>query len=312
MKTEKTVDVIIPVYRPSETFGRLLAMLGRQSVKPGKIIIMNTERSLWEEAGADRMMKASGAAGICEIHHIGKDEFDHGATRNEGVKYSKADLFICMTQDAIPVDECLIEELTACISDRVPAAYARQIPADNCAPAERITREFNYPAEGRIKTEADIQELGIKTFFLSNVCACYDRKTFDHQGGFTDRTVFNEDMIYAAGLIRNGLGICYCAKAAVIHSHNYTAGQQLHRNFDNGVSQADHPEIFAGIRSESEGIRLVKTTASELMKQGLWFRIPGMVMTSGFKYLGFRLGRSYRKLPQRLVKTLSMNKNYWR
>ena len=55
--------------------------------------------------------------------------------------------------------------------------------------------------------------------------------------------------------------IAYVADAKVIHSHNYNCTQQFKRNFDLAVSQADHPEVFGGIRSESEGIRLVKQTA---------------------------------------------------
>ena len=42
--------------------------------------------------------------------------------------------------------------------------------------------------------------------------------------------------------------------AQVVHSHNYCALQQFHRNFDLAVSQTMHPEVFGGIRSESEGI----------------------------------------------------------
>ena len=47
--------------------------------------------------------------------------------------------------------------------------------------------------------------------------------------------------------------IAYVADAKVIHSHNYNCTQQFKRNFDLAVSQADHPEVFGGIHSESEG-----------------------------------------------------------
>ena len=58
--------------------------------------------------------------------------------------------------------------------------------------------------------------------------------------------------------MKQGYRIAYAADAVVFHSHNYTALEQLRRNFDLAVSQADHPEVFAGISSEGEGIRLVK------------------------------------------------------
>lgn len=72
----------------------------------------------------------------------------------------------------------------------------------------------------------------------------------------------------AGTMIKAGYGVAYAAEAKVVHSHNYTCIQQFRRNFDLAVSQADHPEIFGGIPSESEGIRLVKSTARYLVKEG--------------------------------------------
>lgn len=59
-------------------------------------------------------------------------------------------------------------------------------------------------------------------------------------------------MIYAGRLIQEGYAVAYAADAKVIHSHNYSCMQQFHRNFDLGVSQAEHPEIFAGVPSEEK------------------------------------------------------------
>ena len=88
----------------------------------------------------------------------------------------------------------------------------------------------------------------------------YRRELYLQLGGFVQKAIFNEDMIFAGELIQKGYGVAYAAEAKVVHSHNYSAIQQFHRNFDLAVSQADHPEVFAGIRSEGEGIRLVKKT----------------------------------------------------
>ena len=39
---EPTVDVLIPVYRPDRKFARTLQMLGRQTCRVNKIIVINT------------------------------------------------------------------------------------------------------------------------------------------------------------------------------------------------------------------------------------------------------------------------------
>ena len=119
-------------------------------------------------------------------------------------------------------------------------------------------------------------------------------------------------MIFAGKLIQNQKAVAYCAKAKVIHSHNYSGLQQFHRNFDLGVSQAEHPEVFGGISSESEGIKMVKKSAAYLFKIRKPHLLPKLVYVSGCKFIGYRLGRAYQKLPHWLIKTCTMNQGYWR
>ena len=306
-----SVDVIIPVYRPDERFRLLLDRLARQSLRPSAIILMATDEASWYSGGGARMLQESKAAELAEVHFVTKKAFDHARTRSIGVEYSRADYFVCMTQDAVPCSPRLLERLILPMDESVRLTYARQRAAGDADPIERITRAFNYPARSRVKTSRDLPELGIKTFFASNVCAAYKRKTFDRLGGFPDRAIFNEDMIYAAKVIKAGYAVKYCAGAEVIHSHNYTALQNFRRNFDNGVSQAMHPEVFDGIRSESEGIRLVRSAGGLLARHGYASLIPKLLWQCGWKYLGFFLGRRYRLLPPALRRQLSMNKEFW-
>ena len=159
---------------------------------------------------------------------------------------------------------------------------------------------------------ADLEELGIKTFFCSNVCAMYEKATYDSLGGFIRRTIFNEDMIYAGGLVQKGYKIAYVAEAEVVHSHNYNAIEQFHRNFDLAVSQTDNPQIFAGIRSEKEGMKLVLNTTKHLLKVGKpWLLFP-LVTTSAGKILGYKFGQNYRRLSRRFILKCTMNPSYWR
>ena len=306
------VDVVIPAYKPGKKFSRLLKMLERQTWPVGKVIVMNTEKSFWNDHGFEGI-------GNLEVHHLTKEEFDHGDTRNRGMKLSRADIGGFMTDDAVPADEHLIEELVKAFAQRGPEgeavimAYARQLPDKDCALAERYTRSFNYPEESCVKTKADLKRLGIKTFFASNVCCAYDREKFWFQGGFIRRTIFNEDMIFAGrAVLQDDYAVAYAAEARVIHSHNYNCRQQFKRNFDLAVSQADHPEIFNGIRSESEGIRLVKSTARFLIRQKKPWLVPGLVVKSGFKYLGYRAGKCYRLLPGWMILKCTMNREYWK
>ena len=303
----KTVDVIIPAYHPGKEFATLIKRLEKQSVPIHRIIVMNTEESMWNKEWEK-------LSDVMEIHHLAKSEFDHGGTRARAAELSDADVMIFMTQDAMPADRELLAELLKALEqdENIAAAYARQLPNAECSFVERYTRAFNYPDRSGVKTKKDMDQYGIKTFFCSNVCAAYKKDIYQKQGGFVRRTIFNEDMIYAGGLIQAGYGIAYAAEAKVIHSHNYNCMQQFHRNFDLGVSQAEHPEIFEGVPSEGEGMRLVKKTLSHLVRSEKIWLIPGFVMQCAGKYAGYLAGKNFRRLPKKFVLWCTMSPNYWK
>lgn len=306
----ETVDVIIPVYKPDQGFLTLIERLKAQTVPVNRIILMNTEQKYFDRLLYGTTLERQ--AHNITVKHLSKREFDHGRTRNQGVKLSEAGVFLMMTQDAIPADEYLVERLLAHLRrEKAAVSYARQLPTEDSGEIERYIREFNYPAESCVKTKEDLPRLGIKTFFCSNVCAAYDREIFDRLGGFVNPTIFNEDMLYAAKAVENGCRIAYAADACVYHSHNYTHRQQFHRNFDLGVSQAEHPEVFAEYPSESEGIRMVKGLVTHLRKSGRGNKIPYVIIQSACKYAGYLCGKHYRSLPRRLTMALSSNKEYW-
>lgn len=301
------VDAIIPVYRPGDEFWNLLKGLSNQSFPLNKIILMNTGDAPWKE-------KIEKEYPLCEIHLLTKEEFDHGGTRHQATTFSNADYMLFLTQDALPKNEKLVEELVKSFSkdSAIKAAYGRQLPNDSCREIEKYTRSFNYPTQSKVKSKEDLETLGIKTFFCSNVCAMYEKATYDKLGGFTRHTIFNEDMIYAGGLVKKGYKIAYVAEAEVIHSHNYNAIEQFHRNFDLAVSQVDHPEVFGGIRSEKEGIKLVISTAKHLLKVKKPWLLFSLVTTSAGKLLGYKFGQNYHRLSGDFILKCTMNPSYWR
>lgn len=308
--TVRTIDIIIPVYKPDKSFLTLIESLEKQTVPVNRIILLNTEQKYFERLiyGTSFLEKYRNVY----VTHLSKREFNHGGTRKNGVKKSDASIFVMMTQDAIPEDGHLLENLVKPLEkEGVAVSYARQLAAEDCNEIERYTRAFNYPEESRLKAEEDIPTLGIKTYFCSNVCAAYDRKIYEELGGFIKHTIFNEDMIYAAAAVQAGYKIAYTAEARVIHSHNYSFSQQFHRNFDMGVSQADHPEVFAKLSPEGEGMQLLRATSEHLWKLKKKRMIPRLYIGTACKYAGYVLGKHYRSLPQKVVMKCTMNRTYW-
>lgn len=300
------VDVLIPTCKPNSDFSELLRQIAQQSYPVRNVIVVNTGKQYWKPEWETLVPNLY-------VKHIMPEEFDHGGTRQWMAEASDADILLFMTQDAVPADHYLVEELIKTFAmPSVRAAYARQLPKPDCKLLERFTRNFSYPARSDIKDKDDLPTAGIKTFFCSNVCAAYDRKTLEKLGGFPKRTIFNEDMIYGGNLVRNGYAIAYAADAKVLHSHNYSCKKQFQRNFDLGVSQAEHPEIFSEYPSEGEGIKLVKKSAAYVCKVGRPWLLIKLFFQSAAKYMGYLLGKHYQILPDVVINCCTMNKNYWK
>lgn len=300
------VDAVIPAYKPGHDLRELVEKLLDQTVRLGRIIIINTDREYFDE-------KEYLIAPAVEVVHITRHEFDHAGTRDMGLRMSDADYVLFMTMDAIPKDNYLVEKLLSGFrrADNIAVSYARQLPKKDCNRIEQITREFNYPAQSRVQTSDDIKELGIKAYFCSDVCAMYDTSIYRSLGGFKAPAIFNEDMVYAAGALDAGYAVSYCADALVYHSHNYTGRQYYRRNFDLGVSQADHPEIFERFNVKGTGMQLVRKSLAQICRKGTPADIIRLVYYSGMKYLGFRKGKNYHKLSLESCLKHTSDKEYW-
>ena len=112
------VDVIIPTYHPGKELKEMLGRLCRQTCPIHKILIMNTEEKFWDNNLEKEYSKL-------EVHHVTKKEFDHGGTRKAAAQISEAEIMVFMTQDALPANEKLIENLVNALTQQemVGAAY---------------------------------------------------------------------------------------------------------------------------------------------------------------------------------------------
>ncbi len=301
-----TVDIIIPVYKPDEKLLSLVERLQKQDYEIETIRIINTKSNL-------PLPTIPMGPYPVEVLEIEAADFDHGATRNMGARRSNADLLLFMTQDAVPADIHLVSSFVQVFKkyQDLNIAYGRQLPNQDCNVVERFTRRFNYPEESRIKSIQDLETMGIKTFFFSDVCGAYRRRAFLQRGGFDAPIIFGEDLVHTAKCVLDGERVAYVAEAKVYHSHNYNCLQQFHRNFDGGVVQAAYPEIFKDIPSEGEGVKLVKKTAAYLIHIGKPFLLVELFFQSAFKYAGFFLGKRYKRLPAFVVRWCSSNPGYF-
>lgn len=299
------VSVIIPTRNAEKYINNLIVRLMDQTVEPIEIIVIDTN-------------SADETRNICKLYnkvkfiHINEGEFNHGKTRNKAANEAIGDILVFITQDAIPDNKRFIEELILPLGKKnIVASYGRQIPNTDSGEIEKFSRQFNYGDVDIVKSKNDINKFGVKTFFFSNVCSAFIKEEFFKVGGFPEDTIMNEDMIIASKFIFDGKSTYYSSNAKVIHSHKYTYIQQFKRNFDVGVVFEESKDYFNGVKAESEGIKFVKEAIKYLVKKGKLYLIPHLIIESGFKFIGYKLGIRYRSIPLKYVKKMSMHSFYF-
>lgn len=299
-----SVSVVIPTLNPGKDFEVLIDRLQQQTYPPHEIIVVDS-------SSEDRTAEIARRSG-CVIHMIRRSEFKHGATRNLGASLASGDIFVFMTQDALPADASFLETLVDPISQgAAAAAMARQIPSLGATPLEKYARYWNYPAESQMRTLENAFADGGMGFFFSNAAAAVDAKVFRELGGFPEGFIVNEDMLICRQLLSDGFTAAYCANARVYHSHRYGLRELFQRYFDIGVSFRQAENLLDRDTLGQPGRRFALGQMAYLAREGHLHWLPASVLVSGIKLAGFQTGLAYRRLPMCLCRSLSRQKGYW-
>lgn len=276
------VTLLIPLFYPEDSFfTRTIPLLKRQTLVC-KIVLISSSGEL--------------LTGEYDSVVIDQKDFNHANTRNMVLEH-ESDFYMFMTQDALPVDETLIEKLLEPFVDKdVVVSYARQIPYADAHITERFAREKNYPETSMIKCKDDLATLGIKTFFTSDSCAMYRADYFREKGGFKRDLNTSEDMEFAARAIFDNKKIAYCAEAKVYHSHLYTPLGLFKRYRAIGLFFKNNSWIEASVEKM---ISTTKTGRGQVLAELRYiaarepFSLVKSFVFALIKYLGYTLGKKY-------------------
>jgi rhamnosyltransferase len=150
----------------------------------------------------------------------------------------------------------------------------------------------------------------MKAAYLSNSFAAYRVTTLERCGGFPSHLILGEDTYVAMRMLLSGWRVRYCAEARVFHSHNYTLTEELERFFDYGVLHTQCPDIVRFGNAEAAGLTLLRSEIHYIGRVKPWL-LPQLAIRSVLKYVGYKLGRRYDRLPVSACRRLSMTKSFW-
>jgi rhamnosyltransferase len=299
------VSIVIPTLNAEPYLVRLLELLKGQTVQ-GEIIVIDSSSS----DNTVEIAKSFNAKTII----IKKEEFDHGGTRTLVGKEAEGDIIIYLTQDAYPANKYAVENLIKPFfeDEKIAGAYGRQLPNPDSSILSSHLRLFNYPPVSDIKTLDDSEKHGIMTAFLSNAFAAYKKSAMNEVGWFKEKLILSEDTYAGARLLIAGYKIAYVADAMVFHSHDYTMVQEFKRYFDIGVfHKGEEWIIHRSGRAEGKGNKYIGSGLKFLVGSKIYYLIPEFFLRNILKYIAYKLGKNYRRLPIWMIKNLSMNKDWW-
>jgi len=299
------VSIIIPTYYAQDHLRKLLDKIKSQTIKEYELMIIDS-------SSKDQTVEI--ARQYTEhVVVIPQNEFDHGGTRAKAARLAQGEIIVFLTQDALPFDDNSIKELVQVFEDeRVGAAYGRQLSYAETNLFGKHLRAFNYPETSSLKSKDDIATYGIKTAQLSNSFAAYRKSTLEEIGYFKDNLILGEDVYTGAKMILAGYKLAYVSEAKVYHSHSYTILEEFRRYFDIGVFHRCEKWILERFgKAEGEGGRYVRSEIDYLLSRHAYHLLPAFLIRNGMKYLGYKLGQNYQRLPRSLILRCSMHHRWW-
>lgn len=278
-----TVDIICPLYNARKYINQLHKNLKKQknvNIASINYIVTNVNDNIEE------ILKELD----CNYEIIEKEEFSHSLTREKTAKKCKANILVFITQDIIIESEYWLENLIKGIeNEECEAAYSRQLCSNNTI--EKYTREKNYPSESYIKTQDDIEKIGINAFFFSDASSAVKREIFVELNGYDGKNFpTNEDMYLAYKLLTNGYRIKYCADSEVEHSHKFTFKQLYKRYYDTGVFFKQN-EYLNDYKVNKAGGGMAKYVLKRAIQDKNFKVLIRFIPDMAARYIGMKMGK---------------------
>ncbi|MGE6893911.1 glycosyltransferase family 2 protein [Priestia flexa] len=298
------ISILIPTYNAQMYIEELMVALQKQQLENNQnieiIVVDSTSHDDTVKILKEKFPKV-------HVYIIDNHTFDHGGTRNYLASLAKGEYLLFMTQDAIPADDLLVKNLLEGFnkSSKIAISYARQLPKADASELEDFARKFNYPHNSQLKNNEVIRNLGIKTFFNSNVCSMYKKDVFTKLEGFPQKLILNEDMVFASKVITSGGDVYYNADAKVYHSHNYTVKQQFKRYFDIGMAFEQTAFLLKYTSNEKEGFRMIREQIKYIFSIKKIYLLLKIVIENMAKFVGYNLGKKHYLIPLKYKKKIS-------
>ncbi len=239
-KADPRVTLFVPTWNAGAEFPEILdLMLGQDLDRPYEMLAVDS-------GSTDGTVEVLRERGV-RLIQIPNEEFDHGLTRNLGVREARGEIVVLATQDARPAGRDWMQRLVDCFDDpRVAGAYSRQLPRPDANPfiKDRLSSWAAAQEEPRIQEIADRE-----SFEALAPLEKLARVAFDNVSSSVRRSValeipfrrrrFGEDLDWGHRVVLAGWRVVFEPRSRVIHSHNNSIWYEFKRVY------LDHHNLHA-------------------------------------------------------------------
>jgi len=232
-------SIIIPTYNGEKTIGRLLKRLVSLAGDYNKEVIIidsqSTDKTLFIATKYKKKLNL-------KTLKIEKCDFNHGGTRNIGVKIAQGKFIYFLSQDAIPLNKNIlnyyIEDFK--INKKIVAVFGKHIPYKNTPIIQKFEVICRWERLDKFTNKKGIliydkqhpfiifsKENSLDWYVISNTSCCYKR-SFLIKNLFS-KSKYGEDLMLGKRIIDMGFLKVYDLRCSVLHSHTYNLIQYFRR-----------------------------------------------------------------------------------
>lgn len=260
------ISVVIPVKNEEKNIAACIDGILSQSISVIEIIVIDS-------GSTDNTLNILRSYPLVNVIHIPTNEFNHGDTRNLGIRHAKGEFVLFTVGDARASNNQWIEELLKGFTEENVAAVCGQqiVPHEVDKNPVQWFRPVSEPQiiHYYFATPNEFESLPPET--KKSICS-WDNVTAIYRGQALKKIPFRsitygEDSIWSKDAILNGYKIAYSQNARVYHYHNENPEFVIKRTFSTmyflyselGYLYSKPPEL-----SFVERLRLVKVLVQSL------------------------------------------------
>ncbi|OGG15601.1 hypothetical protein A3D77_02800 [Candidatus Gottesmanbacteria bacterium RIFCSPHIGHO2_02_FULL_39_11] len=289
-KEEKSVEfsIIIPTHNAGRSIENLLSNLITYSKK------YNIEIILIDSESTDQTIPIINSFQLkfsrITLVKIRKKDFNHGLTRNDGVRLAKGKYIIFMSQDVSLVNDSFFKFFRNDLKSdsKTVAVFGKHIPYPKTPIIQKIEQqcrfeELDYYANSEPLFQDIInpftplsEDSKILWYSLFNTFSCY-KSEYLKKNPFS-KTNYGEDILMGKNIIDKGLTKVYDPRCIILHSHSLNLFQYL------SVQIRDHSFRSKRLNLKAKSKLFLKAKKIIELKENV-FKKNFMLIQLGFYYI---------------------------